>query len=109
MTFESILDLYSSSYKDELRPSFYVDFNLDQIIDKICKNWGENISSFYYYLPADKESEDYRRAVMADVKLKSLNGELMSFVRKMKQHQEIVSKKEFVKREIQKAAFQKPC
>ena len=58
MAFESILDLHRSSYKDELRPSFYVDFNVDQIIDRICRNWGENISSFYYYLPADKESED---------------------------------------------------
>ncbi|MBR6664119.1 MAG: hypothetical protein IKL22_00190 [Lachnospiraceae bacterium] len=105
MAFESILDLHRSSYKDELRPSFYVDFNVDQIIDKICKNWGENISSFYYYLPADKESEDYRREVMADVKIVSLNEVLMSFVRKMKQHQEIINKKEFVRRDIQKAAW----
>jgi len=105
MAFESILDLHISSYKDELRPSFYVDFNVDQIIDRICKNWGENISSFYYYLPADKESEDYRREVMADVKIVSLNEVLMSFVRKMKQHQEIINKKEFVRRDIQKAAW----
>lgn len=105
MAFESILDLHNSSYKDELRPSFYVDFNLDQIIDRICRNWGENISSFYYYLPADKESEDYRRAVMTDVKIESLNGALMNFEKSMKQHQEIVKKKEFVKREIQKAAW----
>lgn len=105
MAFESILDLHVSSYKDELRPSFYVDFNVDQIIDRICKNWGENISSFYYYLPADKESEDYRREVMADVKIVSLNEVLMSFVRKMKQHQEIINKKEFVRRDIQKAAW----
>ncbi len=105
MAFESILDLRKSSYKDELRPSFYVDFNLDQIIDRICRNWGENISSFYYYLPADKECEDYRRAVMADVKIESLNGALMNFVKCMKQHQEIGKKKEFVKREIQKAAW----
>lgn len=105
MAFESILDLRKSSYKDELRPSFYVDFNLDQIIDRICRNWGENISSFYYYLPADKECEDYRRAVMADVKLEGLNGALMSFVKCMKQHQEIEKKKEFVKRDIQKAAW----
>ncbi|MBR3824458.1 MAG: hypothetical protein IKJ39_04590 [Lachnospiraceae bacterium] len=105
MAFESILDLHRSSYKDELRPSFYVDFNVDQIIDRICKNWGENISSFYYYLPADKESEDYRREVMADVKIVSLNEVLMSFVRKMKQHQEIINKKEFVRRDIQKAAW----
>lgn len=105
MAFESILDLHISSYKDEIRPSFYVDFNVDQIIDRICRNWGENISSFYYYLPADKESEDYRREVMADVKIVSLNEVLMSFVCKMKQHQEIINKKEFVKREIQKASW----
>lgn len=105
MEFESILDLHRSSYKDEIRPSFYVDFNVDQIIDRICNNWGENISSFYYYLPADKESEDYRREVMADVKIASLNEVLMSFVRKMKQHQEIINKKEFVRRDIQKAAW----
>lgn len=105
MAFESILDLRKSSYKDELRPSFYVDFNLDQIIDRICRNWGENISSFYYYLPADKECEDYRRAVMADVKIESLNDALMNFVKCMKQHQEIGKKKEFVKRDIQKASW----
>lgn len=105
MAFESILDLHNSSYKDEIRPSFYVDFNLDQIIDRICRNWGENISSFYYYLPADKESEDYRRAVMADIKIESLNVALMNFVKGMKQHGEIIKTKEFVKREIQKAAW----
>ncbi|MBP3351848.1 MAG: hypothetical protein J6L65_05515 [Lachnospiraceae bacterium] len=105
MAFESILDLHRSSYKDELRPSFYVDFNVDQIIDRICRNWGENISSFYYYLPADRESEDYRREVMADVKIASLNEALMGFERKMKRHREIVEKKEFVKKEIQKAAW----
>jgi len=105
MAFESILDLRRSSYKDELRPSFYVDFNVDQIIDRVCRNWGENISSFYYYLPADKECEDYRRAVMADVKIESLNGALMNFVKCMKQHQEIEQKKEFVKRDIQKASW----
>lgn len=105
MAFESILDLRKSSYKDELRPSFYVDFNLDQIIDRVCRNWGENISSFYYYLPADKECEDYRRAVMADVKIENLNGALMNFVKCMKQHQEIEQKKEFVKRDIQKASW----
>lgn len=105
MAFESILDLHKSSYKDELRPSFYMDFNLDQIIDRICKNWGENISSYYYYLPTDKESEDYRRAVMADIKIVSLFEALLKFEKQMKQHQEKVGKKEFVKREIQKAAW----
>ena len=41
MTFESILDLKKSPYKNGERPSFYLDLNINQIVDRIRVVWGE--------------------------------------------------------------------
>lgn len=105
MEFKSILDLKQSPYKDEVRPSFYMDFNLNQIIDKISFIWGENISSFYYYLPGDTECENYRREVMSDIKKGSMYEELLHFVSIMNRRKEACATKEEVRLDIQKAAW----
>ncbi len=105
MVFESILDMRKSPYKDGERPSFYLDLNINQIIDRIRAAWGEDVSAMYYYLPADAECEEYRRAVMKDVKIESLYPALLEFVKDMKQYNVCVAAKEVVKLEIQKAAW----
>ncbi len=105
MVFESILDMRKSPYKNGDRPSFYLDLNINQIIDRIKVIWGEDVSSMYYYLPADEECEEYRREVMKDVKMESLYPALREFVKDMKQYRESVATKELVKLEIQKAAW----
>lgn len=105
MEFKSILDLRESPYKDEVRPSLFLDLNLNQIVERIEQLWGEKIAALYNYLPADRECENYRREVMQDVKKGTLYEELRSFVTGMKAYKESCEKKEAVTMEIQKAAW----
>ncbi len=95
-SFYSILDLRKSPCQENKRPAFFADLNLDQVIDRIRRDWGENISSFYYYLPADQECEDYRREVFADVKNQGVYEVLFAFYKRMKTRREIFFKKEEV-------------
>lgn len=105
MEFKSILDLRQSPYKDEVRPSFYMDFNLYQIIESIKFHWGDNIASFYTYLPADTECEKYRREIFQDIKKGNLYEELMNFVSVMARCKEAQANQEEVRVAIQKAAW----
>lgn len=105
MEFKSILDLRKSPYKGEVRPSLYQDLNINQIVDRIEALWGEKIGALYYYLPADKECEEYRREVMQDVKKGRLYEELLGFVGRMKAYKESCRSKDAVTIEIQKAAW----
>lgn len=105
MEFTSILDLRKSPYKEVSRPSFFMDLNLNQIIDRIKQLWGEDVTGFYYYLPADKECEDYRREIFCDVKKQDVYPVLLGFVKKMKAYREIGANKESVKLQMQKTAW----
>lgn len=105
MEFTSILDLRKSPYKGQVRPHFYTDLNLHQIIDRIRFLWGEDVSALFYYLPADKECEEYRRAVLADVKKDKLYQALLLFVKEMKVYREACTNKAAVKMNVQKAAW----
>ena len=105
MEFTSILDLHTSPDRDEPRPSFFLDLNLDQIIQRIDILWGRKVAPFYYYLPADKASEDYRREVMADVKDNGLYEILCSFVKDMELWREAAAKKEAVHMELQQLVW----
>lgn len=105
MEFISILDLRKSPYKGEARPSLYVDLNLNQIIERIEKLWGEKIAALYHYLPADADCEAYRREVMQDVKKGRLYEGLLVFVSMMKEYKKSCVSKEDVTIDIQKAAW----
>lgn len=82
MGFPGILDLHKNSSEDIARPAFFLDLNIDQIIERICREWGEKIET-YFYFPTDRESEDYRRAVYCDIKRADLFDALCSYRRKM--------------------------
>jgi len=105
-TFRSILDLEESPGQDEGRPPFYLDLNLDQIIGRICKEWGDDMVSFYYYFPKNARCENYRREIFADVKQESCYKALCGFLDEMKARQDILEKKEAVRLEMQKAMWQ---
>lgn len=103
--FISILDPRKSSDQEIQRPIFYQDLNIDQIIDRICLIWGENVSSFYYYFPAGEACGDYRREVLADVKRHGVYEALWDFTEKMKARREVFVKKEEVPHRLQKAVW----
>ena len=65
--FTSILDKNEVISKDCVKADYYIDFNLNRIIDKICYFWGDDVSAFYNYFPNDAESEQYRSDVYKDL------------------------------------------
>lgn len=105
MEFTSILDLKESVYKEKRLPAFYQDLNLDQVIERIRLDWGDEVSSFYYYFPADGDCEDYRREVFSDVKTGNLYDILCSFTGMMKQRREACAWKGEVKETLQRCVW----
>lgn len=63
----SILDLEDVKEKEAPRDVFFEDLNLSQIIEEISKIWGSDVLNFYRYFPSNKEGEEYRRAITADL------------------------------------------
>ncbi len=105
MEFNSILDLKKVPESEGGRPAFFLDLNLNQVIDRICALWEKNVSSYYYYLPADKASEDYRRAVFADICSGDTYEILCEFVGEMSKWEEARGKRETVRSSLQKSAW----
>ncbi len=96
MKFTSILDLRRNPDADAPRAVFFQDLNLNRVIERICQEWEEDVSSLYYYFPADKACEDYRRAVFADVKQDGVYDVLCGFVERMCAWEEADKQKERV-------------
>lgn len=105
MEFTSILDMEESAYKEKRRPAFYQDLNLDQAIERIRLDWGEEVSSFYYYFPANSGCEDYRREVFYDIKTGNLYDILCGFSGRMKRRREACAWKGEVKEKLQRAVW----
>ncbi len=105
MEFNSILDLKENPFKDLPRSEFYMDLNINQIIENITEIWGENNAKFYYYFPADQECEDYRRAIYSDFKQDKVAEIFSNFVKGMGKKKETLLQKEAVHTKIQKAAW----
>ena len=104
-SFVSILDPAENPDKERPRPVFLTDLNLDQIIDRICRDWGENVEKYYSRFPADASCEDYRRKVFGDVKQTEVYKALCEFVERMKARREVFVKKEEVEHKLQRAAW----
>ncbi len=102
MKFTSILDLRRNPDADAPRAVFFQDLNLNRVIERICQEWEEDVSSLYYYFPADKACEDYRRAVFADVKQDGVYDVLCGFVERMCAWEEADKQKERVYSQLQK-------
>lgn len=83
-------------------PVFFPDLNIDQIINKISEDWVEDIRELYYALPADQETEDYRRAIFAEVKKEGMLPVLTEFLELMRQRMFCMERKEKVEDDVQK-------
>lgn len=97
---EGVLTMFKSilfqNEKDRTRaenskiPGFFVDLNLDQIVDAITDRKGEyDLKSFFYTKLEDTDSIKYRQEVMQDLENEQLFDDLRSFgdeMRSMRQH-----------------------
>jgi DNA mismatch repair protein MutS len=65
-------------------PDFFVDLNLDQIIDAITAGKQEyNLKPFFYLPLHDVDAIHYRQEVMQDLESEDLYGHITSFARRM--------------------------
>lgn len=106
MEFTSILDLRKRPNQDTTRPSFFVDLNLHQVVEKIQSLWGDTVRPLYQYFPMDQECEEYRREIYADVKQEKVHDELLAFCQGMKRRENARVKKEKVRTALQKSSWQ---
>jgi DNA mismatch repair protein MutS len=88
MTFHSILFARAEdSLKTESveAPVFFLDLNLDQVIDAIVAGKQEyNLKPFFYTSLHDIEAINYRHDIMQDLEHKVLSGNIESFSEKMR-------------------------
>ncbi len=100
MEFVSILDLRENPERNQPRAAFFQDLNLNRVIERICQEWEEDVSSFYSYFPADKAGEDYRRAVYSDVRQEEVYNALCAFVERMRARKEALEQKKKVNSQL---------
>ena len=98
----SILDLRESPHTDAPRPVFYLDLNLNQILDKVTAQWDAKVRKLFLYFPRDKECEAYRRAVYGDVKKPACHEALRAFWEAVGKMGEKRAQEEAVTRPMQK-------
>lgn len=98
----SILDLMESPHTDAPRPVFYLDLNLNQILDKVTAQWGNPVKKMFLYFPRNKECEDYRRAVYGDVKKAACHEALSHFLEVTEKMEENQKQEEAVISPMQK-------
>lgn len=87
MTFHSILFETSKDGKEETleAPTFFVDLNLDQIVDAITAHKPEyNLKPFFYTSLTDVEAVKYRHEIMRDLENKRLFDHVNLFAQKMR-------------------------
>ncbi|MCR5461262.1 MAG: hypothetical protein K6F51_15465 [Acetatifactor sp.] len=98
----SILDLQESPHTDAPRPVFYLDLNLNQILDKVTMQWSAQVRKLFLYFPRNKECEAYRRATYGDVKKPACYEALCCFWDAIGKMEEKRAQEEAVTRPIQK-------
>lgn len=84
-------------------PSFFVDLNLNRLIDEFQNRAkGYDIKKFFYIFPDTRKDIRYRREVLADLKKESLYESVRVFTKNMFQARSYFSHSEAVEFQIQK-------
>lgn len=102
----SVLNKRKSPHTEEERGAFFLDLNVNQIIDRMAVRWGQAIRKYYSYFPADAECERYRREVYGDIKKDAIYESCMAFVTALGELGEIEAQKSKVKSEMRKSVWQ---
>ncbi|MCR5251632.1 MAG: hypothetical protein K6E50_13600 [Lachnospiraceae bacterium] len=87
-------------------PPFFVDLNIDQILERITDGWGEDVRSLYLAFPATKEDEEYRRAVYGDFKKKEVLAAMTEYYTGMRERALYAERRENAYEEVQKQVWQ---
>ena len=103
MGFESILDL-KEPVKGVTRPAFFLDLNIDQILERITKE-DRKILEYFEYFPLDAECENYRHEVYEDIKKNSLYDALLKFTAEYNEFRDIENKKKSTRIDLQRPVW----
>lgn len=87
------------------RPTFFDDLNLDQIIDRVTKDWGAEVQRLYYVLPEDPGTEAYRREIYGDVKGEKVFQAMMEFRKSIREWRRCMERGEKVEDDLQKRTW----
>lgn len=97
MEFHSILDREDSSYSERVtKPAYFLDLNLNPLIEQIQFQWSQDIAPYFRYFPENAGCEEYRRAVYQDVKKEEIHQALMDYAEEMKRLKKARSNKQEV-------------
>lgn len=106
MSFISILFNKSESQIKALHsepPEFFIDLNLDQIIDAITEKWFEyNLKPFFYFHLCEINEIKYRQEVFNDLESESLYKLVKLFTEKMREVHKLLKLSEKVSYKYQK-------
>ncbi|MFH0977632.1 MAG: DNA mismatch repair protein MutS [Spirochaetota bacterium] len=86
MIFKSILfgGMENGPDKEPSEPAFFPDLNLDQIIEAVTAGRDEyNLKPFFYAMPGDVETVNYRQEIMRDLENRTVFSCIKSFTEKM--------------------------
>ena len=109
MSFHSILfdspaDRVSAQHADV--PGFFVDLNLDQIVDAITANWAEyNLNPFFQFSLTRIEAIQYRHEIFQDLENLTLFEQAQSFAQRMRQVREHLTQADKLYYRYQKKAW----
>jgi DNA mismatch repair protein MutS len=107
MNFHSILfDEPQKHIETQDAPGFFVDLNLDQIIDAITAGKEEyNLKPFFYSPLRDLRAIHYRQAILRDLDQDDLFGHIRAFAQKMRQMRECLALAEKLRHAHQKGRW----
>ena len=87
------------------RPVFFQDLNLDQIMDQVTEDWGQEVRAYFYAFPESQAEEACRRAIYSDVKKEEIYRALMEFTMGMRIRKQYLERRERVQEELQKQVW----
>ncbi len=106
MEFVSVLDKKLHPGEEEAgMPSFFVDLNLDRILERIQGLTTVSVKKYFYCFPGDKAGEAYRRAIYKDVKKEAVHKLLLAFEGLVEMQKRAGEKKKSVTVGIQRGAW----
>ena len=86
-------------------PIFFQDLNLDQIMDQVTEDWGQEVRALFYAFPESTSEEAYRRAIYDDVKKEEIYDAFMEFTMGMRIWKQYTERRERVLEELQKEVW----
>lgn len=103
MGFESILDL-KEPIKGVTRPAFFLDLNIDQLIERITGK-ERRCAEYYEYFPLDEECEKYRHDVYNDIKTGNVGSSLIKYIAEYTEFRNFEEKKATTRIDMQRPVW----